>query len=92
MAPCLRFKPLDLLSTDLMFAFIRVEEDFLFGSSCTLRDFTDVMSYLRIDVTLSLRIHLHVDRGLERHGYPRVPTDQGPRGPCQVDSTCQKPC
>jgi hypothetical protein len=27
-----------------------------------------------------------------RHGYPRVPTDQGPRGPCQVDPTCQKPC
>jgi hypothetical protein len=23
--------------------------------------------------------------GLVRHGYPRVPTDQGPRGPCQVD-------
>jgi hypothetical protein len=27
-----------------------------------------------------------------RHGYPWVPTDQGPRGPCQVDPTCQKPC
>jgi hypothetical protein len=25
-----------------------------------------------------------------RHGYPWVPTDQGPRGPCQVDPTCQK--
>jgi hypothetical protein len=24
------------------------------------------------------------------HGYPWVPTDQGPRGPCQVDLTCQK--
>jgi hypothetical protein len=27
-----------------------------------------------------------------RHGYPWVPTDQGPRGPYQVDPTCQKPC
>jgi hypothetical protein len=27
-----------------------------------------------------------------RHGYPWVPTDQGPRGPCQVDPTCQKSC
>jgi hypothetical protein len=27
----------------------------------------------------------------ERHGYPWVPTDQGLRGPCQVDPTCQKP-
>jgi hypothetical protein len=26
-----------------------------------------------------------------RHGYPWVPTDQGPKGPCQVDSSCQKP-
>jgi hypothetical protein len=34
---------------------------------------------------------LHVNRGLERHGYPWVPTDQGPRVPCQVDLTCQKP-
>jgi hypothetical protein len=28
---------------------------------------------------------------LQRHGYPWVPTDQGPGGPCQVDPTCQKP-
>jgi hypothetical protein len=27
-----------------------------------------------------------------RHGYLGVPTDQGPRGPCQVDPTCQKSC
>jgi hypothetical protein len=43
------------------------------------------------DMTLSRPLHLHIDRGLERHGYPWVPTDQGPRGPCQVDLTCQKP-
>jgi hypothetical protein len=29
---------------------------------------------------------------IEIHGYPWVPTDQGPGGPCQVDPTCQKPC
>jgi hypothetical protein len=28
----------------------------------------------------------------EKHGYPWVPTDQRPRGPCQVDPTCQKSC
>jgi hypothetical protein len=27
----------------------------------------------------------------KRHGYSWVPTDQGSRGPCQVDPTCQKP-
>jgi hypothetical protein len=41
-------------------------------------------------VTLFLPLRLHVDRELVRHGYPWVPTDQGPRGPCQVDPTCQK--
>jgi hypothetical protein len=29
-APCLHLKPLDLLSRDLMYAFIRAQEDFLF--------------------------------------------------------------
>jgi hypothetical protein len=92
MAPGLHFKPLDLLSRDFMFAFVRAEEDFLFGSPCTLRDFTNATSYLRVDVTSSLQLHLHIDRGLDRHGYPWVPTDQGPKGPYQVDPTCQKPC
>jgi hypothetical protein len=27
----------------------------------------------------------------ERHEYSWVPTDQSPRGPCQVDPTYQKP-
>jgi hypothetical protein len=62
-----------------------------FGSPCTLRDFIVVTSSLHFDVTSFLPLHLHVDRGLVRHGYPWVPTDQGPRGPCQVDPTCQKP-
>jgi hypothetical protein len=64
---------------------------FFFGSPCTLRDLTGTMSSLRLNMTLSQPLHLHVDRGLERHGYPWVPTDQGPGGPCQVDPTCQKP-
>jgi hypothetical protein len=42
-------------------------------------------------MTPSQPLRLHVVRGLERHGYPWVPTDQGPGGPCQVDPTCQKP-
>jgi hypothetical protein len=90
--PCLHFKPLNLLSRDLMFAFVRAEEGFLFLSPCTLCDFIDATSSLRFDMTLSPTLHLHVNRGLVRHGYPWVPTDQGPRGPCQVDLTCQKHC
>jgi hypothetical protein len=31
-APCLHFKPLDLLSRDLMFAFVRAEEGFFFDA------------------------------------------------------------
>jgi hypothetical protein len=49
------------------------------------------MFLLRFNMTSSQPLRLHVDRGLERHGYPWVPTDQGPGGPCQVDPTCQKP-
>jgi hypothetical protein len=64
---------------------------FFFSSPCTLHNLTSAMSSLRIDMTSSQPLRLHFDRGLERHGYPWVPTDQGPRGPCQVDPTCQKP-
>jgi hypothetical protein len=64
---------------------------FSFLSSCTLRDLTGATSSLRINVTSFPSLRLHVDRGLERHGYLWVPTDQGPRGPCLVDPTCQKP-
>jgi hypothetical protein len=31
------------------------------------------------------------NRPSDRHGYLWVPNDQGPRGPCQVDSNRQKP-
>jgi hypothetical protein len=34
----------------------------------------------------------YISLRIDRHGYPWVPTDQGPRCPCQVDPTCQKPC
>jgi hypothetical protein len=68
MAPGLHFKPLDLLSRDLMFVFI-------FGSLCTLRDIIAVTSSLYFDVTSFLHLSLHVNRGLVRHGYPWVTTD-----------------
>jgi hypothetical protein len=64
---------------------------FFFGSPCTLCDFIAIMSSLCFDVTSFLPLRLHVDRRLVRHGYPWVPTDHGPRGPCQVDPTCQNP-
>jgi hypothetical protein len=35
------------------------------------------MSSLRIDMTSSQPLRLHIDRGFERQGYPWVPTDQG---------------
>jgi hypothetical protein len=73
-----------LHSRSLTFDVVRAQEDFLFWILCTLRDFDGVM-------TSSQLLRLHVDRGLERHGYPWVPTDQGLGGPCQVDPTCQKP-
>jgi hypothetical protein len=63
---------------------------FFFGSPCTIRDFIAVTSSPCFDMTSSLPLRLHVDQGLVRHGYPWVPTDQGPRGSCQVDPTCQK--
>jgi hypothetical protein len=89
-APCLHLKPLDLLSRDLMFAFIRAQEDFLFLSPCTLCDFIDATSSLRIDVTSSPPLRLRVDRGLVRHGYQRVTFDQGLSRPRQVGPTYQK--
>jgi hypothetical protein len=45
------------------------------------------MPSLCFDMTSSQPLRLHVDRGLERHGYPWVPTDQVPGAPCQVDPT-----
>jgi hypothetical protein len=90
MVPCLHFKPLDLLSRVLTFVFVRAQEDFLHGSLCTLRDFIAVTSSLCFDVTSFLPLRLHIDRGLVRHGYPWVSTDQGLRGPCRVGLPCQK--
>jgi hypothetical protein len=73
-----------------MFAFIHSQEDFLFLSLCTLCDFIDATSSLRIDVTSSSPLRLHVDRGLVRHGYPRVTTDQGLSRPRKAGPTYQK--
>jgi hypothetical protein len=56
-----------------MFTFLRDEEDFLFGSSFTLRDLTDVTSSIRIDVTLSSRFTYTSIGGLTdmgTHGSP----------------------
>jgi hypothetical protein len=69
-------KPLDLCPRDLMLAFVRAQEDFfLFGSPCTLHDLTVTTSSFLIDVTSSLPLRLHVDQGLDRHGYPWVPNE-----------------
>jgi hypothetical protein len=65
---------------------------FFFGSPCTLRDLDDAMNSPHFNMTLSRPLCLHVDWGLESNACPCVPTDQGPRGPCQVDPTYQKPC
>jgi hypothetical protein len=75
----------------LMFDFIALRRIFLFWIPVhpTRPRWCHVFASLQHGIISPLR--LHVDRGLERHGYPRVPTDQGPGGPCQVDLTCQKP-
>jgi hypothetical protein len=89
--PCLHLKPLDLLSRDLMFAFVHPQEDFLFyprapyAASSTPRlrfaslrhDFVSTASPTRRS-------------GLVRHGYPWVPTDQGLSRPQQASPTYQK--
>jgi hypothetical protein len=49
------------------------------------------MFCLCFNMTSSQPLRLHVGLGLEKHGNPWVPTDQGPRGPCQMDLICQKP-
>jgi hypothetical protein len=74
-----------------MYEFLCTREDFLFWIFVHPTRPRGVMSSLRFNMTSSHRLRLHVNRGLERHGYPWVSTDQGPRGPCQVDPTCQKP-
>jgi hypothetical protein len=91
MVPCLDFKPLDLLSRDLMFIFIYAQKDFVLRIPVhpTRLHRRHVFSPLRRDfISTSSPTRRS---GLVRHGYPWVPTDQGPRGPCQVDPTCQKP-
>jgi hypothetical protein len=90
-APCLHSKSLDLLSRDLMFVFVYAQEGFLLWIPLHPSDFITVTSSLRFDMTSFLPLRLYIDRGLVRHRYPWVPTDQGPRDPCQVDPTCQKP-
>jgi hypothetical protein len=74
-----------------MFDFVRTLEGFLFfRSMCTLRDLSGAMPSLRFDMTSSRPIRLHVNRGLERHEYPWVPTDQGLSHPRQAGPTYQK--
>jgi hypothetical protein len=91
-APCLHSKPLALRSRISMFGFMHAEGDFFFlwitvhptrPQRC--HDFASLRHNLVSATTPTRR------SGVDRHGYPWVPTDQGPRGPCQVDPTCQKP-
>jgi hypothetical protein len=41
-------------------------------------------------MTFLRSLHLHLARGLVRHGYPWVPTDQAHGRPCQVGPAYQK--
>jgi hypothetical protein len=47
-----------------MFVFVCAQEDFFFGSPCTLHDFIAVTSSLCFDVTSFLPLRLHIDWGL----------------------------
>jgi hypothetical protein len=66
-----------------MFNFVRAQEDFFIPVHPT--------SSLRIDVTLFPPLRLHVDWGLERYGYPWVPTDQGPDVPVKWTQPARSP-
>jgi hypothetical protein len=88
---CLHSDLLDLFSRSSMFDFVHTLRSFsFFGSPCTLRDLSGAMPSLRFDMTSSRPLRLHVDRGLVRHGYPWVPTDQGLSRPRQAGPTYQK--
>jgi hypothetical protein len=53
-----------------MFDFVRaLEWLILFGSLGTLHNLSGAIS------SLCRSLCLHIDRGLERHGYPWIPTD-----------------
>jgi hypothetical protein len=76
LAPRLHFDLLDLHPRSLMFDFLRALEGFFFfRSPCTLRNLNGAMPSLHFNKTPLQPPRLHVDRGLERHGYPWVPTD-----------------
>jgi hypothetical protein len=74
-----------------MFDFMCAGSVLFFGCPCTLGDLDYAMTSPRLDMTSPWPVRLHIDRGLKRHGYQWVPTDQGPKAPCQVDPTYQKP-
>jgi hypothetical protein len=73
-----------------MFVFVCAQEDFLLWIPVhpTRLHRCHVFALLRYDFVSTASPTRR--SGPVRHGYPRVPTDQGPRGPCQVDLTCQK--
>jgi hypothetical protein len=73
-----------------MLVFVRAQEDFLLWIPVhpTRLHRHHVFALLRRDfVSASTPTRRS---GLVRHGYPWVPTDQGPRGPYRVGPTCQK--
>jgi hypothetical protein len=90
-APCLHFKPLDLLSRSLMLNFVCAQEDFLFLSLCTLRDLTGATSSLRIDMTSSPPLRLHVDRGLRDMGTHGSPPTRIPEVPVKWTQPARSP-
>jgi hypothetical protein len=60
---------------------------FLFWSTCMLFDLSIAYDFI---VTFLRSLCLHLARGLVRHGYPWVPTDQAHGCPRQVGPTYQK--
>jgi hypothetical protein len=88
--PCLHFKPLDLLFRSLMFDFVCTQEDFrLWIPVHPMRPYRRHVFASPQHDFVSAAMPTRRSR-FDRHGYPRVPTDQSPGGPCQVYPTCQK--
>jgi hypothetical protein len=71
-----------------MFGFVRAEGDFfLFWITVHPTRPQRCHAFASLRHASSQPLRLHIDRGLERHGYPWVPTDQGLNRPRQAGPT-----
>jgi hypothetical protein len=88
-APCLHLEPLELLSRDLMSAFVRTHVDFFIPVHPMRPHRRHVFASHRHDFVSATSPTCR--SGACETWVPMGPHRQGPEGPCQVGPTCQKP-